>query len=177
MARIRAAHTADLDPTTLAAARALLDDVFGDEMSEHDWEHALGGMHALAWEGDELVGHASVVMRRLLHRGRALRCGYVEAMGVRADRRRAGVGAALMREIERVIRGAYEIGVLGSTEMALPFYEACGWQRWRGTTWALTPGGLVRTADEDGGILVLPVSAPLDLGGELTCDWRDGDAW
>ena len=178
MASVRTSHTADLDPATLAAARALLEDVFVDDpLSEHDWEHALGGMHALAWEGDVLVGHASVVMRQLLHGGRALRTGYVEGVGVRADRRRSGVGAALMRELERVIRGAYELGALGATDEALAFYAALGWQRWEGTTWALTPDGRVRTADEDGGIFVLPVAAELDLHGELTCDHRDGDAW
>lgn len=41
----------------------------------------------MAWEGDALVGHASVIQRRLSIRGRALRTGYVEGVGVRADRR------------------------------------------------------------------------------------------
>ena len=175
---VRTAHTADLDPATLAAARALLEHVFThDPLSGHDWEHALGGVHALAWEGEELVGHASVVQRRLLHGGCALRTGYVEGVGVRADRRRSGIGAALMAELHRVIRGAYDLGALGATDEAAAFYAALGWERWRGTTWALTPSGVVRTADEDGGIFVLPVSAPLELAGELTCDWRDGDPW
>lgn len=174
---MRTAHTADLGPATLAAARELLGRVFADDFTDHDWEHALGGVHALAYEDDELVGHASVVQRRMLHAGRALRTGYVEGVGVRPDRRRHGIGAALMRELERVIRGAYEVGALGATDEATAFYAALGWERWRGTTWALTPAGVVRTADEDGGIFVLPVSAPLELGGELTCDWRDGDPW
>ena len=30
----------------------------------HDWEHALGGLHALMWEEAELVGHASLIQRR-----------------------------------------------------------------------------------------------------------------
>jgi aminoglycoside 2'-N-acetyltransferase I len=54
--------------------------VFGDELEEEDWEHALGGMHALAWADGRLVAHASVVQRRLLHGGRALRAGYVEGI-------------------------------------------------------------------------------------------------
>jgi len=39
--------------------------------------------------------------------------------------------------------------------------------------------GIRRTEedDDDGCIYVLPVAAPLDLSGELTCDWRDGDLW
>jgi len=36
---------------------------------------------------------------------------------------------------------------------------------------------MCRTEEDDGGIYVLPVSAPLDLSGGLTCDWRDGDVW
>jgi hypothetical protein len=63
MAELHAAHTAELDAATLTAARALLYDVF-DNMTDHDWEHAL------VWEGADLIGHASVIQRRLLHRGR-----------------------------------------------------------------------------------------------------------
>ena len=96
MVNVRTAHTAYLEPAVLRAARALLDDVFAGEMTDADWEHALGGIHALAWEDDVLIGHASVIQRRLWLGGRALRTGYVEGVGVRADRRRRGVGAALL---------------------------------------------------------------------------------
>jgi aminoglycoside 2'-N-acetyltransferase I len=175
--RLQVAHTADLEPDVLAAARELLFEVFEDEMTEQDWEHALGGVHALAWEGEELVGHASVVQRRLLHAGRALRAGYVEGVAVRADRRRRGHGAAVMEPLERVIRGAYDLGALGTTEEARPFYEARGWRLWRGPLAALRPAGVRRTEEEEGGVYVLPVAVALDLSGELTCDWRDGDVW
>ena len=134
MSDVRTAHTADLDPATLAAARALLDAVFEGEMSDHDWDHALGGVHALVWEGNDLVGHASVVQRRLVHAGRALRAGYVEGVGVRADRRRRGHGAAMMAALERVVRGAYELGALSATGEAAAFYAARGWQLWQGPT-------------------------------------------
>lgn len=175
--RVQTAHTSDLDAATLRAARSLLEAVFEGDVTEHDWEHALGGVHALAWEGDELVGHASVVQRRLLHGGRALRTGYVEAVGVRADQRRRGHGAAMMAGLERVVRGAYDLGALGAADEAADFYAAQGWKPWRGPTSALTPGGVVRTPDEDEGVFVLPVALPLDFTGELTCDWRDGDVW
>jgi len=174
---LRTAHTADLDGAALYAARALLDLVFEGDMSDHDWEHALGGVHALVWEGSELIGHASVVQRRLLHGGRALRTGYVEGVGVRADRRRRGHGAAMMAALERVVRGAYELGALGATAEAASLYAARGWELWQGPSSALTPSGIARTEDEDGSIYVLPVGAELDLSGELTCDWRDGDLW
>jgi aminoglycoside 2'-N-acetyltransferase I len=174
---VQTAHTAELDSATLGAARALLDAVFEEEMTDDDWEHALGGVHALAWERDELVGHASVVQRRLLHGGRALRSGYVEAVGVRTNRRRRGHAAAMMEALERVVRGAYVLGALAATDEAADFYAARGWQLWGGPTSALTPTGIERTQDDDGGIYVLPVNARLDLSGELTCDWRDGDVW
>ncbi|MEV6109283.1 GNAT family N-acetyltransferase [Streptomyces sp. NPDC051940] len=174
---VRTAHTSELDPAVLDRARRLLDVVFDGDFDDHDWEHGLGGIHALAWQDGELVGHASVVQRRLLHGGRALRTGYVEGVGVRPDRQRTGVGAALMAPLERVVRNAYEIGALASSDAGLPFYAARGWQLWRGPAYALTPHGVERTPDEDGSLFVLPVSAKVTLTGDLICDWRDGDVW
>jgi aminoglycoside 2'-N-acetyltransferase I len=176
MTQLRTAHTAELDAATLEAARALLDDVF-DDMTDDDWEHSLGGMHALVWDGAELVGHASVVQRRLLHGGRALRAGYVEGVGVRAAYRGRGHGAAMMAALERIVRGAFDLGALGAADEAADFYAARGWQLWQGPSSVLAPSGIQRTPEDDGGIYVLPVSVPLDLTSELTCDWRDGDVW
>jgi aminoglycoside 2'-N-acetyltransferase I len=170
-------HTGQLDAAVLDAARELLDQVFSGELTDEDWEHCLGGMHALVWEGAELIGHAALIQRRLLHNGRALRTGYFEGVGVRASARRRGYGAALMAALERVARNAYELAALSATQEATAFYAGRGWQPWQGPTSALTPAGVVRTEEEDGWIYVLPMSAELDLQGELVCDWRDGDAW
>jgi aminoglycoside 2'-N-acetyltransferase I len=177
MVDVELAHTADADPAVLDAAHALLRDAFGDELDAHDWEHALGGMHAFAYDDGELVGHASLIQRRLLHRGRALRCGYVEAVVVRRDQRRRGVGSALMRALERIIRGAYDLGALGASDDGLRLYAALGWQVWRGRLSALTPDGIRATPEEQGGVFVLDAAGALDLDGELTCDWRDGAVW
>jgi len=174
---LQLAHTADLEPTTLEAARAMLFEVFVADMSDEDWEHCLGGLHALAREEGWLVGHASVVERRLIYGERPLRTGYVEGVAVRADRRRLGIGGMMMAAIERVIRGAYELGALGATDDGAAFYAARGWRRWRGPTWALTPTGRVRTANEDDSIFVLETTTALDLSEALTCDWRDGESW
>jgi len=176
MTKVCTAHTADLDAVTREAARALLDGVF-DDMTGHDWEHALGGVHALVWEGAELIGHASLVQRRILYGGRALRTGYVEGVGVRADRRRRGHGAAMMQALERILRGAYDLGALGASDEGAEFYAARGWKLWLGPTSALTPNGIARTEDDDGCIYVFPLVVPLDLSNSLTCDWRDGDLW
>lgn len=176
MVDVRTAHTSELDAATRAAARSLLDEAF-DDMSDHDWEHALGGIHALAWDGGDLVGHASLVQRRLVYGNRALRTGYVEGVAVRADRRRRGIGAAMMAELERVVRAAYDLGALGASDEGAAFYASRGWQLWRGPTSALTPHGIRRTEEEDGGIYVMPVRLVMDLDAGLTCDWRDGDVW
>jgi aminoglycoside 2'-N-acetyltransferase I len=176
MAKIVTAHTSELDAASRRSARALLYEAF-DDMTEDDWEHALGGLHALMWEADELIGHASLIQRRLLHGGRALRAGYVEGVAVRASRRGHGHGAAMMAALEHVARRAYDVAALGATDEAAAFYAARGWQLWQGSSSALTPTGIQRTPDDDGAIYVLPLGVPLDLSGELTCDWRDGDVW
>jgi aminoglycoside 2'-N-acetyltransferase I len=170
-------HTSDLDAATLAAARKVVVEAFRGGWSDEDWEHSLGGVHAIVWEDGEVVAHGSVVQRRMLHGGRSLRTGYVEAVGVRADRRGRGHATALMQALERVIRGAYVLGALCATEQAAGLYAGLGWQLWEGPTATLTRTGVERTPDEDGAVYVLPVSAELDLTGELVCDLRDGDAW
>ncbi|WP_205698199.1 GNAT family N-acetyltransferase [Conexibacter sp. SYSU D00693] len=176
--RPQVVHTAELGTDVLDACRALLDEAFEGDFDDHDWEHSLGGIHALVWEGYELVAHAAVVQRRMLHRGRALRCGYVEGVGVAPEHQRRGHGGVVMTALERVIHGAYDLGALGATDPGMPFYRARGWQAWRGPLGSLTPRGIVPSADESGFVLVLPTDgAQLDLDGELVCDWRDGDVW
>lgn len=177
MPTLTVAHTGQLDPATLAAARALLDEAFDGEFGDDDWEHALGGMHALAFDGDRLVAHGSVVQRRMGYRGRALRAGYVEAVAVAGDHRRRGLASAVMDELERIIRGAYDLGALSASDAGAALYLSRGWERWAGPTAALTPGGRVPTPEEDGSVFVLPVTAGLDLTDELTSDWRAGDLW
>jgi aminoglycoside 2'-N-acetyltransferase I len=172
--RIR--HTADLDAGTRSAIRDLLDAEF-DNFTDEAFENVLGGVHALIFEGAELIGHASVVQRRMLYGGRALRAGYIEGVAVREDRRRRGHGQAMMCALERVVRSAFDLGALGASADGARLYTARGWQRWRGSSSAMTPDGIHRTADMDGAIYVLEVSVPLDASRDLICDWRDGSLW
>jgi aminoglycoside 2'-N-acetyltransferase I len=174
-------HTAEVDAADLRAARDLLvaafahlppDEAFGPE----DWEHALGGMHALVHDDDTLVAHGSLVMRRLLHGGRALRCGYVEAVAVAPDRRRRGLGSRVMSALE-ALAPAYDLLALGATDAGRGLYLSHGWVPWRGALSALTLDGVAPTPDDEGYVLVLPGTAPLDPDTELVCDWRDGDVW
>jgi aminoglycoside 2'-N-acetyltransferase I len=169
--------TAELDAATLSPVRALLDEAFRGEFGDHDWTHALGGVHALVHDDGRLVGHGSVVPRRLWHGGRLLRAGYVEAVAVAADRRRQGVATAVMVALEAVIRADHDLGALSASDDGARLYAARGWLLWDGPTSVLTTEGRRRTPEDDGSVHVLPGREPLDTSGELTCDWRAGDVW
>lgn len=174
----RLVHTSDLDADTLAYARDLLDGAYGGRFSDTDWDHALGGMHAIIAVRGVLIAHASVVQRRLLCGGASLRCGYVEGVAVREDWRGQGLGHAVLDAVEQVIRGAYPVGALSAAAGAgSRLYRPRGWLHWQGPTGVLAPDGLIRTPGDDGGVFVLPVSVSLDPATELICDWRDGDVW
>ncbi len=176
-AQLQVAHTGQLAPGLLPELRSFLEEVFEGDFGADDWEHGLGGMHALVRVDGQLVGHAALVQRRLLHGGASLRAGYVEGVAVHAGARRQGHGQVLMAALEQLGRPAYDLLALGATEDGAALYAARGWQRWAGPTSALTPDGVVRTPDEDGGVWVLPLGARLDLAAGLTCDWRTGDVW
>jgi aminoglycoside 2'-N-acetyltransferase I len=173
---VRRAHTAELAAAERTAVLDLLTTVF-PAITDHETEHVFGGMHALGWDGEALVAHAAVVQRRLVHNGRARRGGYVEGVAVHPGHRRRGRGGAVMAAVEDVIRRAYDLGALASTDEARAFYGRRGWSPWTGPTSALTPTGTVRTSDGNDCLFVLPVTEPLDPTGELTCGWRDGDLW
>ena len=176
MTELRTAHTADLAAAELAAIRSLMDAAF-DGVSDDTFDNTLGGVHALILSGGELIGHGSVVQRRMLHAGRSLRTGYIEGVAVRADRRRQGHGARLMEALERVVRSAYQLGALGASPDGARLYASRGWQLWRGPSSAMTPDGIRPTPGAEEFIYVLPVSVPVDMSGELTCDFRPASLW
>ncbi|MGW3151212.1 MULTISPECIES: GNAT family N-acetyltransferase [Streptomyces] len=174
--RLRTAHTADLTPAELRAVRALLHDAFDGEFDDEDFEHGLGGIHALVHDGSGLAAHGSVVMRRARHRGRWLRVGHVEAVGVRPDVRRAGLGGRVMEALERFVDRAYDLGALSASDDGARLYAARGWRPWTGRVSALSPEGVVHLPEEEGSVYLRPALAgPLDPGHGLVFDWRDGD--
>ena len=71
----RLVHTADLDCETRQRVRQMVTEAFAGDFTENDWEHALGGMHALIWRHGAIIAHAAVVQRRLIYRSCAPRCG------------------------------------------------------------------------------------------------------
>ncbi len=175
----RLVHTSDLDAETREGARRMVIDAFGGEtdFTDADWEHALGGMHALICVRGALIAHGAVVQRRLIHGGTPLRCGYLEAVAVREDWRGQGLASAVMDALEQVLRGAYQLGALTASEAGRPLYASRGWLPWRGETFVLSPSGLVRTPNDDGSVFVFPLGSELDTAATITCDWRDGDVW
>jgi aminoglycoside 2'-N-acetyltransferase I len=172
-------HTADLRAGDRRDVRHLLGDAFAGDFSDEDWEHTLGGVHILLREEGELIGHVSVVQRRLLSGELSLRTGYVEALAVRPDRRRQGYGQVAMTAAEDIIGAAYDLGALSDGTGIEGFYVHRGWLVWTGPTYVMSPTGLRRTTDDDGGVLVFQTSSspPLDLAAEVACDWRSGDVW
>ena len=87
MTELHIAHTADLAAGQKDAIRALMDAVFGG-VSDDTFDNTLGGVHALVLSGGELIGHGSVVQRRMLHA--AERC----APAISRASRSAPTGAA-----------------------------------------------------------------------------------
>ena len=173
----RLVHTADLESDARQRAYEMVNDAFAGELTDTDWDHALGGMHALIWHRGAIIAHGAVVQRRLLYRGAALRCGYVEAVAVREDWRGQGLAIAILDACEQVIRGGYQLGALSSSDRGRRLYTLRGWLPWRGPTSVLAPSGPTRTPDDDSSVFVLPVGINLDETAALTCDWRDGNVW
>jgi aminoglycoside 2'-N-acetyltransferase I len=173
----RLVHTADLDSEARQRVCQMVTDAFGGDFTDADWEHALGGMHALICRHGAFIAHAAVVQRRLIYRGNALRCGYVEGVAVHEDWRGKGLVSALLDGVEQVMRGAYQLGALSSSARARRLYTSRGWLPWHGPTSVLAPTGATRTPDDDGSIFVLPVGIDLDTSASLMCDWRAGDVW
>jgi aminoglycoside 2'-N-acetyltransferase I len=165
------------EPSLLVSARRLMTVAFGDSFDDDDWAHGLGGWHAVSDEGGEVVAHASVVPRRIEIGGAPLHAGYVEAVATDPARRRTGLGTAVMRAVDDIIRREFELGALATGTHH--FYERLGWQRWQGPTFVRTGTDLVRTPDEDDGIMVLLFgpSADCRLDAAISCDSRQGDAW
>ena len=177
----RLVHTADLDDETRDEARRMVIDAFGGgeiDFTDADWEHALGGMHAMIMPSRRADRRTPQWCSAACCTG-TRHCGAATSKASRSARTGAGQGLAdaLMDAVEQVVRGAYQLGALSASEAGRNLYAARGWLPWRGPTSVLAPTGMRRTPDDDGSLFVLPVSVELDTGEAITCDWRDGDVW
>ncbi len=168
----------EIDPGLLLAARGICDTTFGDSFSSDDWDHTLGGVRLLLFDEGLLVGHAAVVPRRVTFGELTLRAGYVEGVAVVPEAQGRGLGSRLMRAVDAILeRGGSEVGVLSTSRRS--FYARLGWEPWQGPSFVRYADALVRTPDEDDGLMVLRVDATpsLELAWPITCDARPGDDW
>jgi aminoglycoside 2'-N-acetyltransferase I len=180
-ATLRQLATSELTDAQKVELRAMLDDAFlGDDtggFDDHDWDHALGGTHFVLESGGQIVGHAAVVPRTLFVAAQPLDTGYVEAVATRPGHERRGHGSVVMAAVNEHIRSRFELGALGTGSHG--FYERMGWQTWRGPSYVRAGGGIDRTAEDDGYIMVLltPTSPSVELSAPISCEWRPGDVW
>ncbi len=138
------------------------------------WDAHPDAVHALVYQGEQLVAHAGVLTRTLYVRDRAISAAYVEY--VAAEPRGRGYGTAAMRAIqEEVRRRGFLLAALATGSPA--FYERLGWKPWRGPAAYRAPDGtVVPTPDEMP--MVLDLGADVNLDDAIECDWRPiGDIW
>jgi aminoglycoside 2'-N-acetyltransferase I len=135
----------------------------------------------IAFDGELAVAHAAIVPRTIAVDGRPFATGYVEGVATAPEHRDRRLGTRVMVEANDVIRSTYELGVLSTARHS--FYERTGWERWRGPTYVRVGADdrsrLLRTEDEDDGVMVLRFgpSADIDLTASITCEQREGDDW
>jgi len=177
--RYRAATTDELGAATLAQLLDLFAAAWPDgDFSPEDTDHAMGGRHFLAEVEGRVIGHASVVERRLEVDGRSVRAGYVEAVATLPAWRRQGIASRLMEDAATHILEAYELGALSTGSPSL--YARLGWRPWEGGLFVRAADGTAVPSDpaEEGVmVLLVPSSPPLTLRETLGCEWRPGDAW
>lgn len=177
MLHTRTLRTADASADLLAEVRGLMDDAFAGDFSDQDWQQTIGGWHVVVTEADRVLSHAAVVPRVLEVAGRPFATGYVEGVATVPRRQGEGLGALAMAEATSYVHAVFELGALSTGSHA--FYERLGWERWRGPTYVRDAGRLVRSADDDDGVMVLRFgpSADIDLSAAISCEARPGDDW
>lgn len=170
--------SARIDAAGRAELRELWDRAFGDRFDDHDADHAYGGVHVVTRDDGRLVGHASAVPRRIRFGAGPWRTvAYVEAVATDPERQGHGIGRCTMEQLQVAIAARWPVAML-STGRAAGFYEALGWERWRGRSLTRTSRGVVPDG-EHGGLMILrpdPSVVP-DLSVDVTCEDRPGDAW
>ncbi len=134
-----------------------------------------GSTHVLAYDGNDLVGHAAWVTRWLQPEGLSeLRTAYIESVATMPNRQGQGIGRSVMEHLVSRIQ-EYEFAALSPA--VVPFYENLGWRLWEGPTAIRTVRGLEPTPDEQIMVKMLPGSPALDVASPISAEWREGDPW
>jgi aminoglycoside 2'-N-acetyltransferase I len=166
-----------ISPALLAQIRAFVDEAFEGDFTEDDWQHTLGGWRVIAFDGPVPVAHVAVVPRLLRVAARPFQTGYVEAVATHPARQRTGLGSLVMASATSLIPTHFEMGALSTPSPS--FYQRLGWELWHGPSFVEDGARLIRTADEDDGLMVLRcgLSAGIDLAASIACQPRPGDDW
>jgi len=179
--RLRIVQTDQLAPGRLDELTRLCEVAFGEPFAAV-WERIGPGLHVMAEASGRVVAHAMIVDRRLYldhEMDVALDVGYVENVATLPDAQGGGHGAAVMREVGRIIGEEYALGALATGSNA--FYERLGWETWVGRTAVrMADGERVRSADQDGHVMILrtPRTAPdLDIESPIAVEWRAVEPW
>jgi aminoglycoside 2'-N-acetyltransferase I len=177
MAELGVFRTTEASSSRLADIRRLMDVAFDGGFTDDDWEHTLGGWHVVMVEDDVVISHAAVVTRVLVAGTQPLRTGYVEGVATAKSKMGQGFGSHAMAIVTEIVRRDYEFGALGTGRHS--FYERLGWERWQGPTFVQDGDELLRTEEDDNGIMVLRFgpSEEIDLAARLVCRSRSGDDW
>lgn len=177
MTEVDVVSSGGLSVVQVDCIQQLLADAFHDDFSDDDWDHALGGWHAIGTVDGTVVSHAAVVRRQLEVGDRRVTVGYVEAVATAPTAQGLGHGSQAVRAVMDVLRREFEMGALSTGRH--PFYERLGWERWQGPTFVFVDGRRTRTAEEDDGVMVLRFgpSAKISLESPIACWSRPGDDW
>jgi len=157
------------------AIRQFLFDAFEGDFSDDDFDHCLGGRHFLMFRDSQLVGHAAVVSRAMAFDDLSLEVGYLEAMAVHPGWRGRGLGFELLAKATEFCREHYRVSMLSTDTHG--FYERHGWRRLNGLSFVATDAGLVRTAEDDEGLMLLSDGDLIFEAKQVVCDFRSGDVW
>jgi aminoglycoside 2'-N-acetyltransferase I len=140
-----------------ADARSAIIHVCRTAHQEDDFIHLFsyipsGGIHVLAYDEQELVGHAVATTRWLQPEGLPLlRTAYVDAVATLPAHQGRGIGSAVMRHLASVISD-YEIACLETERME--FYTQLGWEAWQGALAGRKAEVLIPTPEQEG-IMIL----------------------
>lgn len=160
----------------LNSIRKLLGSAFEGEFSDEDWQHSFGGVRLIGFMNEEIVAHGAVVPRLVLIDDVEEIIGYVEAIAVDPRFWRQGIGAALMREITKICISQYEFSMLSTGEK--DFYRRFGWVDFKGESYVDLGEKVVRSEEEDEGLMYLGVGNYLNVSPlKVVCKSRAGDAW
>ncbi len=91
-------------------------------------------------------------------------------MGTVGHRQGEGLGSIVMSEASALVGTRFDLGALSTGRHR--FYERLGWERWHGPTFVRREHDVVRTKEEDDGVMVLRFgpSRDIDLGATISCE-------